>query len=74
MQERTFFCHDGNMCDIRVSAAQTAVAAYEYQLWACRVAVNTWTIVGMRNNVVKDIRVLIGKIIWDARGEARYQL
>jgi hypothetical protein len=33
---------------------------------------NSWTVVGLRNKVVKDIRKMIGKMIWDAREEAAY--
>jgi hypothetical protein len=26
-----------------------------------------WTVIGLRNKVVKDIRKMIGKLIWDGR-------
>jgi hypothetical protein len=29
--------------------------------------------VGLRNGVVKDIRKMIGKMIWDARQEAEFE-
>jgi hypothetical protein len=35
-------------------------------------AVDSWTIIGLRNGVVKDIRKMIGKMIWDAREQAAY--
>lgn len=35
-------------------------------------AVDTWTLVGLRNHVVKDIRILIGKLIWEDT-EAQYE-
>jgi hypothetical protein len=35
-------------------------------------AVDSWIIVGLRNKVVKDIRKMIGRMIWDAREEAAY--
>ncbi len=35
---------------------------------------SSWTIIGLRNRVVKDIRKMIGKIIWDAREDAEYEL
>jgi hypothetical protein len=46
---------------------------YEKQLRSCRSAVNNWTLVGIRFKVVKDIRILIAKLIWDARCEASYE-
>jgi hypothetical protein len=45
---------------------------YEFQLQSYRQAVDSWIIIGLRNNVVKDIRKMIGKMIWDAREEAAY--
>jgi hypothetical protein len=43
-----------------------------FQLQSYRKAVDSWTIIGLRNGVVKDIRKMIGKMIWDAREEAAY--
>jgi hypothetical protein len=37
------------------------------RLQSYRKAVDSWTIVGLRNGVVKDIRKMIGKMIWGAR-------
>ncbi len=50
-----------------------ALQFYNFQLQSYRKAVDYWTLVGLRNNVVKDIRKLIGKMIWIAREEAKYQ-
>jgi hypothetical protein len=33
-------------------------------------AVDIWTIIGLGNKVGKDIRKVMGKMIWDAREEA----
>jgi hypothetical protein len=52
--------------------ANQALHFYEFQLQSYRKAVDSWTIVGLRRNVVKDIRKMIGKMIWDAREEAVY--
>jgi hypothetical protein len=41
-------------------------------LQSYRKAVDSWTIVGLRNSVVKDIRKMIGKMMLDAREEAVY--
>lgn len=49
-----------------------AIAFYVFQLTACRKAVDAWTLVGMRLGVVKDIRLWIGRLIWEARDEAIY--
>jgi hypothetical protein len=70
-EKRTIF---GNvkMFDARIGPANEALYFYEFQLRSYRKAVNSWTIVGLRNGVVKDIRKMIGKMIWDAREEAAY--
>jgi hypothetical protein len=36
-------------------------------LQSYRKAVDSWTIVGLRNGIVKDIRKMIGIMIWDVR-------
>jgi hypothetical protein len=58
--------------DIYIWPANQALLFYEFQLQSYRKAVDSWTIVGLRNRVVKDIRKMIGKMIWDAREEAAY--
>jgi hypothetical protein len=47
-----------------------ALHFFKFQLQSYRKAVDSWTIVGLRNKVVKDIRKMSGKMIWDAREEA----
>jgi hypothetical protein len=54
------------------SPANQALACYNFQLQSYRKAVDTWTLVGLRNNVVKDIRKMIAKMIWDSREEAKF--
>jgi hypothetical protein len=56
----------------RIDHANRALHFYEFQLQSYRKAVDMWTIIGLRNRVVKDIRKMIGKMIWDAREEAAY--
>jgi TPR repeat protein len=51
-----------------ISAANQALRFYEFQLRSYRKAVDLWTIIGLRNEGVKDIRRMIGKMIWDTRG------
>jgi hypothetical protein len=55
-----------------VFPAKQAFEFYTYQVECYRSAVDNWTLVGMKNGVVKDIRLLIGKLIWDLREEAEY--
>jgi hypothetical protein len=57
-----------------VGPAKQAIAFYEAQLKACRKAIDWWTVIGIRFRVVKDVRKLISKLIWDAREEALYHL
>ncbi len=58
--------------DTLIGPANQAVGFYKFQLQSCRKAVDTWTVVGIRNNVIKDIRILIAKMIWESREEAKY--
>jgi hypothetical protein len=50
-----------------VGPANDAISFYTIQLAACRRAVDCWSSVGIRFRVVKDIRILIGKMIWETR-------
>jgi hypothetical protein len=56
----------------RIDHASEAVDFYDFQLQSYRKGVDIWTVIGLRNNVCKDIRRLIGDLIWDARDEAKY--
>jgi hypothetical protein len=56
----------------RIGPANLSVRFYTFQLQSYRKAVDTWTLVGLRNGVVKDIRKFIGNMIWEARREAKY--
>ncbi len=73
VESRTIF-NTGRRFDSRIGPAKQAIAFYEAQLKACEQAIHAWTQVGIRFNVVKDIRILIGKWIWDARAEAIYKV
>jgi hypothetical protein len=70
-KERTVFgsYYDFETC---IGPANQALRFYNFQLQSYQKAVDSWTIIGLRNNVVKDVRKMIGKIIWDAREEAAY--
>jgi hypothetical protein len=53
--------------------ANQALRFYNFQLRSYRKAVDMWALVGLRNSIVKDIRKMIGKMIWKAREEAEYE-
>jgi hypothetical protein len=52
--------------------AKMAMRFYKAQLGACRRAVDCWSILARRSGVVKDIRQLVAKLIWEARDQAAY--
>jgi TPR repeat protein len=64
----------GNTCfsTDALDCANQAFQFYEFQLRCYRRAVDAWTMVALRKKVVKDIRKMIGKMIWDMREEAKY--
>jgi hypothetical protein len=70
-EKETVF-HSYSMSYDYVRPVKQALQFYSYQLQCYRRAVYIWTIIGLRNSVVKDIRRMIGKMIWDAREEAMY--
>jgi hypothetical protein len=74
VEKRTtiFGAEDWNDFDDRIGPANSAISFYKVQLAACRRAVDTWTQVGMKWKVVKDIRILIGKMIWETRDLALF--
>ncbi len=49
-----------------------AVSFYESQIKSARLAVETWSLIATRLHVMKDLRIYIGKLIWEARCEANY--
>jgi|JI10StandDraft_1071094.scaffolds.fasta_scaffold1446970_1 hypothetical protein len=58
----------------RIGPANKAMAFYDAQVVAAKCAVKTWSLVGIRCKVVKDIRILIGKLIWESREEGLYRV
>jgi hypothetical protein len=73
VEEETIFGERHDF-DNRICSANTAISFYKSQLAACRCAVDVWSHVGIRCSVVKDIRVLIGKIVWETRDLALYKV
>jgi TPR repeat protein len=72
VERRTIFSSINKFVQL-IGPANSAISFYKAQLSACRRAVDTWSHVGIRCNVVKDIRVLIGKLVWEARDLALYK-
>ena len=58
--------------DRRVPMARFCVNFYCLQMECVKSAIHTWTLVAKRNHVVKDVRLMISKIIWDSRLDAGY--
>ncbi len=56
----------------RKRPALQAVSFFESQIEYARLAVDCWTILGMRLGMPKDLRIYIGKMIWVGRFEANY--
>jgi hypothetical protein len=56
----------------RIGPANAAISFYKCQVNACRCAVDVWSLVGIRFGVVKDIRILIGRMIWETRDLALF--
>jgi hypothetical protein len=72
-EERSIF-GIGYSSDIHIGPANQALHFCNFQLQSYRKAVDCWTIMGLRNRVVKDIRKMIGKMIWEAREDAEFEL
>ncbi len=63
MEKKGIFGNTKNF-DSLIGPANQAVSFYDSQIKFARLVVDTWTLVGIRLGVVKDIRTLIGKMIW----------
>jgi TPR repeat protein len=71
-EARTIF-NTGYEFDSCIGPAKQAIAFYETQIKATKDAMRAWTLVGIKLNVIKDVRKLISKLIWDAREEALFK-
>jgi hypothetical protein len=60
--------------DSLIGTAKQAIAFYEAQVKATKSSMHAWTLVGIKLKVVKDVRKLIAKLIWNAREEALYDV
>jgi hypothetical protein len=57
-----------------LALAKQAVELFDYLCIAARKSIDTWSLIGKRLGVVKDIRLLIAKMIWEARSEGTYKV
>ena len=73
MEKKRIFGFDYGS-DVWISPANQAVLFYESQIKSARLAVDTWTLVATRLHVIKDMRIYIGKMVWEARFEANYKI
>jgi TPR repeat protein len=71
--KKTIFGNNWN-CDSLIGPVNQALHFYNFQLQSYRRAVDNWTLVGIRNGVVKDVRKMIGKMIWDSRENAEFKV
>ncbi len=71
MVKKEIFREDSDF-DTLIGPANQAISFYDYQIKSARLAVDTWTLVATRVHVIKDMRIYIGKMIWQARFEANY--
>jgi hypothetical protein len=73
-EKRTMFGKKSANFDTRIGPANSAISFYESQISACRLAVDAWSHVGIRCGVAKDIRILIGKLVWETRDLALFRV
>jgi hypothetical protein len=74
IDEDNSFLFNTWVVDSLLETAIFAVGFYEAQVKATIDAMRVWTLVGIKLNVVKDVRKLIAKLIWDSREEALYDV
>ena len=72
-EARTIFNREYEF-DSLIGPAKQATAFYEAQIKATKDAMHAWTLVGIRYNVVKDVRKLISRLSWDSREQALFKL
>ncbi len=60
--------------DSLIGPANQAVSFYSSQIKSARLAVDTWTLISTRLHLIKDMRICIGKMIWEGRFEANYKI
>jgi hypothetical protein len=63
VKKRTIFGLNLYNFEDRIGSANSAISFYKSQLATYRRALDTWSLVGIRCGVAKDIRILIGKLV-----------
>ncbi len=53
--------------EARIGPANRAIQFYHAQCLAARRIVDAWSIIGRRNGIVKDVRLIIAMLIWDSK-------
>ncbi len=71
MEKMEIFGSD-DVFDALLDPANQAVSFYDLQNKYVRLAVDTWALIAIRLNLVKDVRIYIGKLIWEERFAANY--
>ena len=57
-----------------IGPATQAVSFYDSQIQSAYLAVEAWTLIAIRLELIMDVRILIGKMIWEGRFEANYKI
>jgi hypothetical protein len=70
VENRTIFGRP-DLYGIYGTEVRKVIQLYEVQLNSCRKAVNAWSVIARRLFVVKDVRLIIAKMIWETRSEAK---
>ena len=65
-----FFVHNE---DYVANSVVQAIQFYQFQTQSCKDAVNVWNIVAKRMYICKDMRKLIGQLLWSTKEEALYE-
>jgi hypothetical protein len=60
---------DFDYFDQVIEPAKDCISLFDIQTNCCKLAVDAWTVIALRNNVVKDIRKMIGMMVWNCRGD-----
>jgi len=70
--ENKLFEYDFTLAEGQVEIVHRSVQMYDKCCSNTREAVNTFTCIMKRANIVKDIRLIISKLIWNSRKEGLY--
>jgi hypothetical protein len=64
-------CRNDRTLDLKRSRA---INFYNFQILKYQEAVHAWSLCAKRLNLYKDLRILIGKMVWESRYDAVYSL